>query len=175
MGVWEAIGGRMGHLLVSGPGPGPLDRLGEAAGEGEPAAVRLLAGPVGDDEERNVPRVGVAPVPGRLVGGAPGDDRAVRPGHLVQVRLVLAGRLALGGGFVAPRPAEHPVVQALAAHAQAAARAVVRSGDVPVYRRGDPGHDLAHQYLPVVLEVRRPGRAEVIASRPRAFQAAGKP
>src|SRR4029077_4657102 len=102
----------------------------------------VLAGPVGDDEERNVPRVNAGPVPGRLVGTPPRDDRGVRRGHLVHVRLVLAGDLALARGFIAPRPAEHPVVQALAAYAQAAARAVVRSGDVPVHRRGDPGHDL---------------------------------
>src|SRR4029077_15745130 len=99
-----------------------------AAGEGEPAAVRLLAGPVGDDEERNVPRVGAAPVPGRLVSSPPGDDRAVRPGHLVQVRLVLTGRLALARGFIAPRPAEPPGVQRPAAHAHPAVRAVVRPG-----------------------------------------------
>src|SRR6185312_13203902 len=92
-----------------------------------------------------------APGPRRLVGAAPGDDRAVRPGHLVQVRLVLAGRLAPAGGFVAPRPAEHPVVQPLAAYAQAAARAVVRPGDVPVHRYGDPGHDLAHHCLLLLL------------------------
>ena len=146
------------HLLAPGRGAGLLDRLGEVAGEGEPAAVRLLAGPVGDDEQRNVPRVGSAPGPSRLVGAPAGDDRAVRPGHLVQVRLVFAGRLALAGGFVAPRPAEHPVVQPLAAHAQAAARAVVRPGDVPVHRYGDPGHDLAHHCLLLLLtsETTRP-------------------
>ena len=110
-------------VLPAGRLPGPLDRLLDAGDERERAALGLLLGPVGHDEERQPPRVLVAPVLGRLVRPAAADHRTEARHRLREPGRVLARRLARRLGVVRPRPAEHPVVQPLAALAETLARA----------------------------------------------------
>ena len=62
-------------LAVGGLGR-PSHRLLDPVDEDEVVALRLLLRPVRDDEERQSPRVGVAPVAGGLVGPTSADDRA---------------------------------------------------------------------------------------------------
>src|SRR3954447_1231864 len=78
----------------------------------------LLLGTVGDDEDRQVPGVLVAPVPSRFVGEASADDRAHGRDHLREPGGILTARLAPRVLVVGPRAAEDPVVQALAALAE---------------------------------------------------------
>src|SRR5919201_882120 len=82
--------------------------------------------PARDDEERQPPRVFVAPVSGCLVRPPSADDRADPGDRLREPGGVLAGRLALRLAVVCPRPAEHPIVQSLTAVAEPLAGAVVR-------------------------------------------------
>ena len=65
--------------------------------------------------------------------------------RLVEKFLVRARRLASRLLVVAPRAAEDPIVQSLAALAQAAARPVVRPGDVTVKRGRDACRHLRHR------------------------------
>src|SRR5918994_193990 len=116
--------------------------------EREVAALRLFLGPVRDDEERDFPRVLVAPVSSRLVGSSSGHDRADPRRHPREPLGVLAGRLGLGLIGIRPRPTEYPVVEPLAALPEPLAGPVVGSGDVPVHRRCDPSNNLAHQKSP---------------------------
>ena len=81
-------------VLLAGRALRTLDRLGDAADEREVVARWLFLGAVGDDEERHAPRVGVAPVPGRLVRVPSADDGACPGDRLVEPRLVFADRLA---------------------------------------------------------------------------------
>src|SRR5215213_3403717 len=124
-----------------------LDRLVEPADEVELTGVRLLLRAVRDDEDRDVPRVLVAPVPGRLVHPA-ADDNRTGPGHR---RIQELERLARGLAFrlvvVAPGPVEHPVVQPLAALSKALAGSVVPARDVAINRRRDRRDHLRHGAL----------------------------
>src|SRR5438270_892564 len=135
-------------VLAAGSLRGSLDGLPHAGHEREGAAGRLLLRPVRDDEERQSPGVLVAPVPGRFVRPATADDRAHTRNRLRQPGGVLAGRLALRLALVRPRPAEHPVVQPLAALAEPLAGAVVRARDVAVDGRRDPCEHLRHRTSP---------------------------
>jgi hypothetical protein len=108
------------------------DRVLDAVDEHERVAVRLVAGSVRDDEERQAPRVAVAPAAGRLVGEAPADDGADALHGVLEPAGVLRRRIAAGLVVVAPRAAEDPVVQALAARAEPLPVPVVRTGDVAV-------------------------------------------
>ena len=106
------------HVLVAGGLDRAADRLLDAGHECERTALGLLLRPVRDDEERQAPRVLVAPVPGRLVGPASTDDRSDAGHRLLEPGGVLAGRLASRLRVVRPRAAEDPVVQPLAALAE---------------------------------------------------------
>jgi hypothetical protein len=145
------------HLLLAGCRLGLIDRLHEAPAEDETAARRLLCGAVGDHAQRDAPRVLAAPVPGSLVGAAACDHRTVGAHCLLQPGLVLTGRLPARGRVVAPGPAEHPVVQALAADPEPAARAIAGPGDEAVHGDGDPCEHPAHRLSP--LTVRPPAAA----------------
>src|SRR5207253_11485697 len=104
------------------------------------------------DEEGQAPRVLVTPVPGGLVRPAPADDRADALDRLSEPGRVLARRLASRLALVRPRPAEHPVVQPLAALAEPLAGAVVGARDVAVHGRRDPCEYLGHLNLLLVVE-----------------------
>ena len=145
------------HLLAACRGLGLIDRLSEAPDEDEAAARRLLCGAVGDHEERDAPGILATPVPGRLVGAAAGDHRTVGAHCLLQPGLVLTGRLPARGRVIAPGPTEHPVVQALAADPEPAARFIAGPGDEAVHGDGDPCEHLAHRLSP--LAVRPPAVA----------------
>src|SRR4029078_9482059 len=108
-----------------------------------------------------VPRVLVAPVASGLVGRTPGDHRTHARHGVLEVGGNLAGGLATCLLLVGPRPAEHPVVQALPALAEALAGAVVRARDVAVDRRGDSSDDLGHP------SAHLPGRETAHATRDR--------
>ena len=159
------------RLLAAGCCLGLIDRLGQARGKDEVAVRRLACAAVGDDEERDAPGVLAAPVPGRLVRAAARDHRTVRGRGLLQPGRVLAGRLPAAGRVVAAGPAEHPMVRALAAGPQPAARAVAGPGDQAAHRDGDPREYLAIGSLPWQssrrrrrdVSGRRPARAEIIA------------
>ena len=71
------------------------------------------------------------PVVRRLVRPAPRDDRPETAHRLVHPSLVLARHPPRRLGVIAPGTAEHPVVQALPALAETAARPIVRARDVP--------------------------------------------
>src|SRR5260370_19430795 len=89
---------------------------------------------------------------------APARGSAATTGahHLLQPGPVRTGRLPARGRVVAPGPAEHPVVQALAADPEPAARASAGPGDEAVNGDGDPCEHLAHRLSP--LPVRPPAR-----------------
>jgi len=112
------------------------------------AALRLFLGPVRDDEERQSPGVLVVPMPGRLVRRSSADDRADARDRVRQPGSVLTRRLALRLARIRPRPAEHPVVQSLAALAEPLVRTVVRACDVPVDRHRDRCKNLRHPSAP---------------------------
>src|SRR5919197_525906 len=86
------------------------NRLLHAGEERERAAVRLVLRAVRHDEERQSPRVLVAPVARSLVRPAPPDDRADTRDGLLEPRSILTGRLSSRFGVVRPRRAENPVV-----------------------------------------------------------------
>ena len=75
------------------------------------------------------------PVPGRLVGAAACDHGTVGTHCLLQPGLVLTGLLPAPGRVITPVPAEHPIVQALAANPQPAARAIAGPGDEAIHGR----------------------------------------
>src|SRR5919106_4420103 len=155
--------------LVAGRLARPLHSRLASRHEAEIATLGLLLRPVRHDEERQAPGVLVAPVPSCLVGPAPAHDGPDPGRGLRQPLGVLPGGPALRLVVVRPGPAEHPVVEPLAALAEALARPVVRPGDVPVDRCRDTGKNLRHQRAPL-LEVEedmpwRPcGDAELIAA-----------
>src|SRR5215207_7700768 len=132
------------NVLVARRLPRALDRGLDSGNEAEPAALRLLLGPVGHDEERQPPGVLVAPVAGRLVRAPAADDRANPRGDRREPFGVLAGGIALQLVVVCPGSAEDPVVQPLAALAEPLPGTVVRPSDVPVNGRRDPGNYFRH-------------------------------
>src|SRR5687767_6741932 len=92
---------------------------------------------MGEDEERDRPRVRAAPVAGRLVRVPSADHRADGRHRLVEELPVGPGRPAEPIlVLVRPRAAEDPVVEPLAALTEALLGAVVRAGDVAVERGG---------------------------------------
>ena len=108
------------------------DGLVQPVHEGEAGVGGSVVGSVRHDEERRAERVVAAPGLGCLVGVAATDDGADSGEPCVEELLVHTCRLAAWGLAVAPRAAEDPVVQSLAAFAEAAAWSVVRPGDVAV-------------------------------------------
>ena len=89
-----------------------------------------------------------APAAGDVEHPPADDTRADRPHGLVEDVAVDLGRGEPSAFVVvAPRPAHDPVVQALAALAEAAAGTVVRPRDETIKRHGDVGDDLAHGLL----------------------------
>src|SRR4029453_7474182 len=137
-------------VLAVGGFDGPLDGFRDPSDEPEGAALQLLLRAMGNDEERQPPRVLAAPMVGSLVGPTTADDGADPGARLGQPRGVLAGRLAGRLPFVGPPPPEHPVVQPFATLAESLAGAVVWSRDVPVDRRRDSRHNLRH-YCPTLF------------------------
>jgi hypothetical protein len=83
------------NILAPGGFDGSLDGLLDAGHEREGAAFRLFLRSVRDDEERQPPRVLVAPVSGGFVRPAPADDCADPGDCLRQPGVVLVGRLTL--------------------------------------------------------------------------------
>src|SRR5215218_4847781 len=128
-----------------------LDGLRHPGHEREAVALRLFLRPVRDDEEGQPPRVLVAPVPGGLVRPASADDGARAGDPLLEPGGVLSGRFARRLVLVRPRPAEHPVVQPLAAVAEPLRGAVVRACDVPVHGCRDACENLRHRKSPLVV------------------------
>jgi hypothetical protein len=102
------------HILAAGGFRGLLDSLFHTGHERESAATRLFLRPVRDDEDRQPPRIFVAPVSRGLVRPTPADNRADPRESVGQPGGVCAGRLAFRLGVVRPRAAEDPVVQSLA-------------------------------------------------------------
>ena len=145
-----------GDVLVTRDRASALDRLLESAGEVELTAVGLLLRAVGDDEDGDVPRVLVSPVPGGLVHPTADDDRAGPRHRLVQELERLARGFALRLVVVAPGPTEDPVVQPLAALPEALAGPVARARDVAVHRGRDRGDHRCHGHSPVVAGVVEP-------------------
>src|SRR5690348_2120190 len=149
---------------------GRLSRLGQRRFEvrDEPEAGlgrRLVRGAVGDHEQGPGERVGPAPRAGRVVHAAADHRGRYRRSELVVELLVGAVHREFVAALVGPRPAHHPVMQALAAPAQAILRTVVRPGDVTVNRRGDRCDDLAHGSSSVECRQDRLGRGpRLIAS-----------
>src|SRR5437879_5431916 len=155
-------------VLVAGRRRGSRDGLLDTGHEGERPARRLFLGSMRHDEERQPPWVLVAPVPCSLVRPASADDGADPRERVLQPRRILAGRLALRVGVVRPRPAEHPVMEALAPIAEAFPGAVVRARDVTVDGRRDACEHLRHLDLPCRSKRcrywRLPRRTRIIAS-----------
>src|SRR5436189_193329 len=81
-------------------------------------------------------------------GAAASDHRTVGTHCLLQPGPVHAGRFPAPRRVVAPGPTEHPVVQALAAGPEPAARAITGPGDEAIHRDGDPSEHLAHRLSP---------------------------
>ena len=84
---------------------------------------------------------------GGLVGAPSGHDGAVGAERPFQPFLVHTRGLAPLRRRVAPRPAEHPVVEPLAAGAQATTGAVAWCRDVAVHRHRDPSCNFRHRSL----------------------------
>ena len=126
-----------GYVLIAGRPARLSDRPIQTVHEGESALARRVVWVVRHDEERHTERVLATPRVRGLVHTPPDDDGADTGHAFVEVLLVRARRLALRLGLVGPRAAEDPVVQSLAAVAQAVPRLVVRTGDVPVERDRD--------------------------------------
>src|SRR5215216_2736494 len=82
------------HVLLARRLLRPRDGLLHSGHEVEVTALRLLLGAVGHDEERQAPRVLVAPVARSLVGRPPADHGADPRAYLVQPVGVITGRLA---------------------------------------------------------------------------------
>src|SRR5215218_9913891 len=140
-----------GDVLVTRDLASALDRLVEPADEVELTGVGLLLRAVRDDEDRDVPRILVAPVPGGLVHPAADDDRAGPRHRPVQELERLARGLASRLVVVAPGPIEDPVVQPLAALPETLTRPVVRTRDVAVDRCRDRRDHRCHgRFSPVV-------------------------
>ena len=114
------------HILVPGGGPSTIDGLVEAVDEREAAILRLVVRMMGDHEERDWPRVGAAPVVGGFILPRPPTTAPSRAIDLVEVRLVLADRLAAGARFVRPRMTEDPVVEPLTALPETLLWSIVR-------------------------------------------------
>src|SRR5262249_53812561 len=140
-------------VLVAGCRGGLLDRLPDSRHEREATAFGLVLGTVRDDEERQAPRVLAAPAPRGLARPAAADDGTYARHRLFEPHGALARPLSTRSALVCPRPAEHPVVQPLAALAEALAGAVVRPGDVPVDRRRDACQNLRHRKSPLTFAV----------------------
>src|SRR5262249_59709924 len=136
-------------VLVAGGRDGLLDGLPDSRHEREATALGLVLGTVRDDEERQAPRVLAAPVLRGLVGPTAADDGTYARHRLFEPRGALARRLSSRTALVCPRPAEHPVVQPLAALAQALAGAVVQSGDAAVDGCSDACQNLRHRKSPL--------------------------
>src|SRR5439155_26231646 len=140
--VWPEPAGaaHQDHVLAPARLAGPGGRVLDAAGHDLEARVALAAGlmgPVGDDEDRHAEAGVVAPAVHDVVHRPPDDPGTPGGEDFVEVSLVDGVRGA-ADTLVRPRPAEDPVVQPLAAFAEAGSGPVVRAGHIAVERHRDP-------------------------------------
>src|SRR5204862_1906125 len=124
-----------------------LQRVEDAAGDELEARVALddgFAGSVRDDEHRDAEAGVVSPAVDHVVHRAPDDPGSAFGEHALEVFLV-DGRRRAARAVVGPRAAEHPLVQALAALAEAGPQPVAGAGDVAVERDRDTGDHACHR------------------------------